>query len=114
MKVFVICPVRDADLELTAAIRKEVDDLKAAGHEVHFPPDDTVQDKDIIGTDICACNRDALIAADVVAVWYDPTSQGSIFDLGIAWGARKRVVLLNEVAPTEGKSFANVLLNWNR
>ena len=112
MKVFAICPVRNADPELTAAIGKEIADLEAAGYEVHWPPRDTPQD-DPIGTSICACNRDALLAADFVAVWYDPTSQGSLFDLGIAWGAGKRVVLLNEVTPTECKSFANVLLNWN-
>lgn len=111
MNIFVICPVRNADEAATAEIARWVSRLEAAGNTVHWPARDTNQE-DPIGDRICADNRAAIEAADRVALWFDPASQGSLFDIGIAWALRKPVDLLNVVEPTEKKSFANVLLRW--
>lgn len=116
--IFLICPVRNAAPEASAAVAAYVDGLERSGHRVHWPPRDTPQD-DPVGLRICRDNGRALLAADEVHLWYDPSSQGSIFDFGMLFmaseivGRRKRFVLANPeaVAPTDGrKSFQNVIL----
>ncbi|HTK60431.1 MAG TPA: hypothetical protein VL283_04510 [Candidatus Baltobacteraceae bacterium] len=115
--VFLICPVRNASQEALDAANAYVADLETKGYSVHWPPRDTAQD-DPVGLRICRDNGRALLAADEVHVWYDPASQGSVFDFGMLFmaseviGPEKKVVLVNpeSVTPTEGKSFQNVLL----
>lgn len=115
--IFLICPVRNLSEDVKARIASYVRDLEAAGCSVHWPPRDTAQD-DPVGMRICRDNGFAIMRADEVHVWYDPTSQGSVFDLGMAFmlaeviGAPKKVVIANpgDVDPDEGrKSFPNVL-----
>jgi nucleoside 2-deoxyribosyltransferase len=36
----------------------------------------------------------------------------TIFDLGMAYALGKRLVLINEVEPTQHKSFNNVIQEW--
>ena len=119
--VFLICPVRNASKEALAAANAYVSGLEADGYRVHWPPRDTAQD-DPVGDRICRDNGRALLAADEVHVWYDPASQGSVFDFGMLFmaseviGPKKKIVLVNRdaVAPTDGKSFQNVLLALGR
>lgn len=116
--IFLICPVRNASPEAIVQLRTYVAGLEQAGHRVHWPARDTAQD-DPIGTRICRDNARALLAADEVHVWYDKGSQGSIFDFGMLFmatqviGPPKRVRIANpdDVEPTEGKSFQNVLFD---
>lgn len=115
--IFLICPVRNASEEMTRKTSAYLRKLEEAGCRVHWPPRDTDQD-DPVGMRICADNGRAILAADEVHVWYDKNSQGTTFDLGMTFmlveilGLAKKVVLANpeDVAPTEGKSFQNVLL----
>ena len=73
---------------------------------------------DSVGLRICKDNGRAIAGADEVHVWYDPTSQGSAFDLGMVFmlrevlGRHKPVVVANpeNVRPTDCKSVPNVLL----
>lgn len=109
MKIFLICPVRNVTLKETEAILRYVSNLSRAGHSVYWPTRDTDQ-TDPTGLQICRQNRNAIMAADEVHVWWNPSSTGSLFDLGIAFALGKLIVLANEVAPTEGKSFNNFLL----
>lgn len=113
MRIFIICPVRKLQDAERARIQKYIEDLERRGHKVHWPPRDTPQD-DPVGINICAANRAALEAAEEVHVWYNPESQGSLFDLGMAWALRKSIRLINDIVPTSQKSFANVLLAWAR
>jgi len=115
--IFLICPVRNASKEALAAAQAYVAGLEECGHRVHWPPRDTDQD-DPVGLRICRDNGRALLAADEVHVWYDPASQGSVFDFGMLFlaseiiGPKKRVVIVNPEAlpPTDGKkSFQNLL-----
>lgn len=113
-KIYIICPVRNADPAIQEEIQRYVERLEEAGHHVHWPPRDTDQ-IDPNGIRICMDNCDAIIAADEVHIWYEPNSQGSHFDRGMLFallrlGFRKRVVFINSVAPTEEKSFSNVFL----
>ena len=88
-----------------------VSSLEAEGIRVYWPPRDTDQD-DPIGLRICSDNRAAMEGADVVRVVWDPESQGSLFDLGMAFAMRKPIYLVNrkDIKPTEKKSFTNLLL----
>ena len=110
--IFLICPVRNLEPAEKGKIDKYVSDLEKNGNKVHWPPRDTDQ-IDPVGLRICQDNRDAIAQAKKVKVWWNPQSQGSLFDLGIAFGMEKNITLANpeSVQPTDGKkSFNNVLL----
>lgn len=107
-RTFLICPVRGADPALS---RSAVERLEADGWLVHWPPRDTDQN-DPVGLRICRDNAAAIAAADVVHVIWDGRSQGCLFDLGVAFALGKRVVPLDLPAPTEAKSFQNMVRAW--
>ena len=109
LKTFLICPVRGHEMNETI---NYVEKLEAEGWEVHWPPRDTNQ-HDPTGYRICKDNYKAIYRADVVHIVYDPTSQGSLFDLGVAFALRKPLVILNDIELTEGKSFANMMTAWS-
>ena len=113
-KVFLICPVRNLEETEKEKIGSYVSKLEQNGSKVHWPPRDTNQE-DSIGLRICQDNREAIREADEVHVWWNPSSQGSLFDLGISFGMEKKFVLANPeaVQSTPHKSFNNVLLALN-
>lgn len=109
--IFVICPVRNASLQQTEAIEEWVREFEADGKTVYWPARDTNQD-DANGYRICRDNADAIKSAKSVHVWFDPASQGSLFDIGMAFALEKPIRLINRcmLEKTEKKSFQNVLL----
>lgn len=114
MKIFIICPVRNVTPAQKARIEAHVAKLEAKGHEVHYPPRDTMQD-DPIGLNILRQNSMAVEDADEVHIFYDKASEGSKFDIGVAFTCNKKFRLINpeDVQQTEHKSFENVLLVLN-
>jgi nucleoside 2-deoxyribosyltransferase len=108
MKSFLICPVRGIDPATQSTI---VARLEADGFKVHWPPRDTDQN-DTIGLRICSDNMAAIAAADVVHVIWDGKSQGCLFDLGVAFALGKTVAPIRLPAPSEGKSFQNMVVAW--
>jgi len=108
MKTFLICPVRGHDPEELMSI---VEGLESKGWQVHYPPRDTNQN-DPTGFNICEQNFMAIKRADVVHVFWDGKSQGSIFDLGMAFALNKRIKVISLPEPTEGKSFQNMIKDW--
>ena len=106
MRSFLICPVRGVD---QAEIRPFVEALEADGWKVHWPPRDTNQD-DHLGLRICTDNAKAIEVADVMHVIWDGKSQGCLFDLGVAFALRKRVIALSLPPATSGKSFQNMIV----
>ena len=109
--VFLISPVRNLTPEVEEQLAEIVRDAEDSGIIIHWPKRDTDQSGN--GTAICQQNRQAIEEADEVWLWYDPNSQGSLFDIGIAWGLRKSVVLVGPIPErTEKKSFNNVILDW--
>ncbi len=111
--VFLISPVRGIEENEVRGIDIYVKRLEAEGWQVYVPLRHTDQD-DPIGLRICEDNLAAIRKATEVHIWFNPTSQGSVFDLGMAFALGKKVVLANPemVQPTEGKSFSNVLLAY--
>jgi nucleoside 2-deoxyribosyltransferase len=109
-RAFLICSVRGASPETLAAQEQYVRDLEAQGFRVHYPPRDT--DQTAPGLEICRQNARAIAASDVVHVWYAPDSQGSHFDMGVAFALSKRIVIAHSVPYGPGKSYPRMLAEW--
>ena len=89
--------------------------LEEKGYKVHYPPRDTNQ-KDPNGYYICLQNREAIVNADEVHIYWNGKSSGSKFDFGMVfmvnYFTKKPIVIINkeDVKKTPYKSFENVLL----
>jgi hypothetical protein len=105
MKTFLICPVRG---EAADTYAKTVEALEAEGYTVHWPPRDTDQN-DETGLRICQDNTAAIARADCVHIIWNGTSQGCLFDLGVAFALGKKIIPLELPPPTAGKSFQNMI-----
>ncbi len=116
-RIFLICPVREADEVLKKWLSDYVAKLEAQGYEVHYPTRDTEQNDPSGGYKICQTNFQALLEADEIHIWYDESSNGSKFDMGGVFmlhmlGIRKKIVIANEhlvLAETQKKSFLKVM-----
>ncbi|KKT41425.1 MAG: hypothetical protein UW30_C0008G0044 [Candidatus Giovannonibacteria bacterium GW2011_GWA2_44_13b] len=115
-KAFLVCSVRNATPEQKTTSESYVKNLETKGYKVHWPPRDTNQQDDLIGLRICSDNRAAIKGADEVHIMWDPNSQGSLFDIGMAFAFEKKIVLANPdaIQPTQAKSFNNVLLTLDK
>lgn len=113
--VFLICPVRNANEEQKQKMKTHIEQLEKEGKKIYYPARDTDQD-DSIGFRICTDNKNAILNSKEIHIFWDKTSQGSLFDLGIAFGSGKKLVIVNpeDIEKTEGKSFGNVILEWNK
>ncbi|HBY20497.1 MAG TPA: hypothetical protein DEG71_05730 [Clostridiales bacterium] len=113
--IFLICPVRDANPEQKQKMEQYISNLESQGKIVYYPARDTDQ-VDLIGFRICTDNKQAILDAKEVHIFYDKTSQGSLFDLGIAFGANKPLVIVNldEIEVTPHKSFGNMIIEWSK
>ena len=114
MKIYLICPVRNAtkaELEFAAEYVKK---LESQGMIVHYPPRDSDQMEDGVGLKVNEANRKAIISADEIHVIWDPKSYGSHFDLGMAFMLRAirecPIVVVRPLKRTLRKSYTNVLL----
>ena len=107
MNIFIICSVRDADDDYRQKLETYTAKLEADGYSVHLPHRDTNQDQS--GLDICTQNAHAIRQADEVHIFYTPTSQGTHFDLGVAFALGKPLVIVENVVYEPGKSFARMI-----
>jgi hypothetical protein len=112
MKIYVICPVRNVTEEQIEEVRDYVAQLEAEGHDVHYPPRDVEQD-DPTGWGIVMGHGNAMKEADRVDIFWDKTSSGSHFDLGMAWSLEKDIKLVKTYQEDgEGKSYVKVMRQW--
>ena len=114
--VFLICPVRDASDEQKEKMKAYIAKLKGAGRRVYYPADDTVQKGDNTGLRICRDNARAIWKSREVHIFFDPKSEGSRFDLGVAFAFDKTLYIVNpdDFELTEEKSFANMITAWSK
>lgn len=119
-RIFIICPVRDVTEEEKQFIEDYVLNLEQKGNKVHWPQRDTNQVDPLGGIRICIDNNKAIWQADEVHVYWNNKSQGSFFDLGMAFAYYqlpdtniKSIRLINKIEVTKNKSFNNVLLWLN-
>jgi len=113
-RIFIIGPVRGATPEQNKVLDDYVAELENEGHHVHLPKRDTDQ-SDTNGYDILTQNCNAIRTSNEVHIYYIKTSDGSKFDIGCAFAYEKPLKLINrdDVKPTAGKSFENVLLHMD-
>lgn len=110
MKTFLIGPVRGYEGD---HLEKYVRWLEKNDFEVYWPATDTNQVDDT-GYRICQDNLDAMIDCDVVHFVWDGKSQGSLFDLGMAFALGKPLRVIKVPEETEGKSFQNMAKEWEK
>ena len=115
MKIFLICPVRNATEEQKARMMEYISTLEKNGHQVHYPARDTKQEDETGGWNICTQNKNAIWWADEVHIFWDDKSTGSLFDLGVAFGDGKKLVIVNpeSLNLSNTKSFHNFINYWN-
>lgn len=109
-RVFVIGSVRDASPEDRVRMEDYVALLEENGTTVHLPHRDTNQNAS--GLEICQQNYHAIRGADEVHVFYCSKSQGTHFDLGMAFALGKPIVVTGNEPYGPGKSFAQMIEEW--
>jgi len=114
-KIFLICPVRNATEEQKLHMMQYIKALEDDGDFVHYPARDTKQEDETGGWNICTQNKNAIMWADEVHIFWDDKSTGSLFDLGVAFGARKKLIVANpeSINLSNTKSFHNFINYWN-
>jgi hypothetical protein len=105
---FLISPVRGYRSDAWEGVVKS---LAADGYDVYWPVRDTDQNDDN-GYSICSSNVVAISNADIVHVIWDGKSEGCLFDLGVAFALRKKIVAITLPEKTEFKSFQNMIRMW--
>ena len=102
-KIFLICPVRNATQEQREWMEQFVEEKKQEGYIVHAPHLHTRQVDLFGGYAICTQNAEAVASSQEIDIYYDQSSTGSVFDLGVAYALHKPLRLLNKEQVTLNK-----------
>lgn len=95
-KIFLICPVRNATPEQRKWIEDFVEEKFDSGYIIHAPHLHTRQMDLFGGYAICMQNAGAVASSEEIDIYYDQSSTGSVFDLGVAYALHKPLRLLNK------------------
>lgn len=109
-KIFIICTVRGASQEYKVKLENYVFEQEEQGVDVHLPHRDTNQNAK--GYEICHENAVAIAEANEVHIFYNKESQGTHFDMGVAFALGKRLVIVENEEIGEGKSYPRMLQEW--
>ena len=113
-KIFLICPVRNATEEQRKWIENFVSEKCNEGYTIHAPHLHTRQ-KDLFGGyAICVQNAEAVASSEEIDIYYDQSSTGSVFDLGVAYALYKPLKVLNKekIEFNENDSIDNLVKTW--
>lgn len=110
--IFIICSVRGADEVYKSRLEEYVGNLEGSGIIVHLPHRDTEQNES--GLNICIQNKRAIKRADEVHVFYSSKSQGTHFDLGMAFMSKKIIRVIENEQYGEGKSYPRMIDEWQK
>jgi hypothetical protein len=105
--IFIISPVRGVSEGELEELREYCNKLENMGYRVHLPIRDTKQDQDEMS--ICTQNMEAIKKADEIHVYYNSSSRGIHFDLGMAFALNKKIVVVKNEIPKQDKCFARFL-----
>ena len=113
-KIFLICPVRNATEEQRKWIENFVIEKYREGYLIHAPHLHTRQTDLFGGYAICKQNAEAVATSGEIDIYYDQSSTGSVFDLGVAYALHKKLVVLNkdEIIFNLNDMIDNIILNW--
>ncbi|MFA5715951.1 MAG: hypothetical protein WC998_09430 [Candidatus Paceibacterota bacterium] len=110
MNIFIICTVRNATEEYKTILEKYSEYLESCGNTVYLPHRDTNQKAS--GIDICSQNRFFMERCEEVHIFYSGKSQGTHFDLGMAFAMDKTIKIIDNEKYGEGKSFPRMIDEW--
>jgi hypothetical protein len=82
---FLICTVREADESDLAFLERYVEEHSALGWNIYYPARDTKQIDETGGYRICQDNNRAMGESKTISVYWTKKSQGTKFDLGMAF-----------------------------
>ena len=113
-KIFLICPVRNATEEQKKWIEEFVAQKYKEGYLIHAPHLHTVQTDLFGGYAICRQNAEAVASSQEIDIYYDQSSTGSVFDLGVAYALHKPLQLLNreEIIFNETDLIDEIIKTW--
>lgn len=113
--IFLICPVRNATEEQKIYIEEFVKEKNRNGIEVHAPHMHTVQQDMFGGYTICYQNANAIAKSSEIDIYYDQSSTGSVFDLGVAYALNKKLIILNsdDIVFNENDQIDCIVKDWN-
>ena len=113
-KIFLICPVRNATAEQRKWIEEFVSQKYKEGYVIHAPHLHTVQSDLFGGYAICKQNAEAVASSREVDIYYDQSSTGSVFDLGVAYALHKPLEILNkeEIVFNDSNLIDSMIKNW--
>lgn len=113
-KHFIICPVRNAKPEQRKWIEDYFIQMYNACINLHAPHLNTRQIDLFGGYAICKQNAEAIATSSVVDLFYDQSSTGSVFDLGVAYALHKPLNLLNrdDIIFDESSVVDKMIENW--
>ena len=113
-KIFLICPVRNATEEQRKWIEDFVSDKYKEGYTIHAPHLHTRQTDLFGGYAICTQNAEAVASSQEIDIYYDQSSTGSVFDLGVAYALHKPLVLLNkeEIVFNDADLIDTIVSTW--
>ena len=109
-RIFIICTVRGASDEYKKKLEDYVAKLESEGNQVHPPHRDTNQQAS--GYEICSQNARAIAMCHEVHIFYNPDSQGTHFDMGVAFAYGRKIVVVENVEYGPGKSYPRMLDEW--
>jgi len=111
--VFLISPVRIATPEDIKFMEGYVKEQESKGKIIYLPLRDTDQN-DPVGLRICRDNREAIRKTKEVQVYYKENSQGTFFDLGMAWMNRKPITFIGNGIKTLDDAFDSLGLDCSQ
>nr|MCR5553896.1 hypothetical protein [bacterium] len=86
---------RNATQEQKTWIENFVKEKYNNGYQIHAPHLHTRQTDLFGGYSICRQNAEAVASSQEVNIYYDQSSTGSVFDLGVAYALHKPLKVLN-------------------
>ncbi len=105
--IYVISSVRGATPNFRRRLEMYSTKLKNEGHRVYLPHRDT--DQKMSTLEINQRNCEVIKRVDEVHVFYSSESQGSHFDMGIAFALDKPIIVVENEPYGHGKSYARML-----
>jgi len=99
---YIICTVRNTTKEEQATFKKYAAELEALGMKVYLPDPEAKYQQDPNGLNICLRHRQETASSRDVRTFWNPTSEGSVFDLACALVSDKPIKLV-QLMPYKGE-----------
>lgn len=113
--VYMVCPTNRMDESQVKQLVDYIKKLEMEGKKVYCPLKD--DDQNDYGSNKMYLNhKNIIMNSKEIHIWWIESSEEIVFDLGIAWGLSKRLIIANAIGtnPGQTKSFLNLITWWNQ